>query len=206
MNDLHAVLMIAVIALVTSSVAVVSEAGEMAKWLLENGVAQNRLIIENQSLSTTANAVNLYGILTTSYPQVYSVAIVTSDYHVPWGSMMFYMVSEYGYSYNSKPYLEVVGNAACATSNTSDTLSSQAWGISIIAGVSFDGNTVPALYMPQETMAVQTQPVAAEVEAEEEKDNSWVFLAAGMIALAVVILFIPTKKKEKAEPRQRSKM
>lgn len=192
----------------TSGLAGVSEAGEMAKWLLENGVAENRLIIENQSLSTTANAVNLYGILTASYPQVYSVAIVTSDYHVPWGCMMFSTVSEYGYSYQDKPYLEVVGNAACATSNTSDTLSSQAWGISTIAGVSFDPNTVPALHMHQETAVETTQLLAETVVEVEEKDHFWMFLAAGLVVLAIVVLFLPTKKKAKKEepyPRRRMK-
>lgn len=187
----------------TSDVAGVTEAGQMADWLKANGIAPERLIVEPNSLSTTANAMNVYDILTASYPQVISVAVVSSDYHIPWGCMMFSTVSEYAYNYQNKPYLEVVGNASCATSTSSDTLYSQAWGISVIAGVSFDGNAVPALYMPRETTVPTTQPAVAEKVAEET-DSSWMYLAGGMVVLAVVILFIPTKKKREEEPRQRT--
>ena len=185
----------------TSDVPGVTEAGQMAEWLKANGVAPERLIVEPNALSTTANAMNVYDLLVSGYPQVISVAVVSSDYHIPWGSMMFSTVAEYAYHYQDKPYLEVVGNAACATSNTTDTLYSQAWGISIIAGVSFDGSAVPALYMPRETTEPATVPAVVEAEPEEE-DNTWMYLAGGMVVLAVVILFIPTKKKRENESRQ----
>lgn len=189
----------------TSGVAGISEAGEMAQWLLDNGLSESRLIVENKSLSTTENALKVYDILTTSYPQVISVAIVSSDYHIPWGCMMFSTVSEYAYNYEGKQYLEVVGNAACTTSTTTDTLTSQAWGIATIAGISFDPNTVPALYLPQETRVPETQSTANTVVEVEEADNSWMFRAGIILAAVVVILFIPTKKKEERTSRQKTK-
>lgn len=187
----------------TSNQPGVSEAGEMAKWLLDNGVAQNRIIVENQALSTTENALKVYDILTMSYPQVFSVAIVSSDYHIPWGYMMFSTVSEYAYNYEGKQYLEVVGNAACTTSNTSDTLHSQAWGISSIAGVSFDGTTVPALYLAEETTAPEATPAAEIPEETEEKDLSWVVFPAAMTLVVIVILFIPTNDKQRKSKKER---
>ena len=41
-----------------------TEAGEMAKWLIENGVDPQRVIVEDQSLTTAQNAIYTYRILT----------------------------------------------------------------------------------------------------------------------------------------------
>ncbi len=66
-----------------------TEADCMADWLIENGIAKDKIIIENMSKTTAENALFSYAILRNDYPSVNSVAIVTSDYHIPLGCMLF---------------------------------------------------------------------------------------------------------------------
>lgn len=90
-----------------------TEAGCMAAWLAAHGVAEERLLIEDQALTTAQNA--LFGAkLLSRCPQVDSIAIVTSDYHVAVGSFLFEaeaLAEEY--ESGVKPFT-VVANAACA--------------------------------------------------------------------------------------------
>lgn len=60
----------------------VTEAGQMAKWLEEQGVAPERIIVEGRSMSTEENAMYAYKILARDYPQVRAIALVSSDYHL----------------------------------------------------------------------------------------------------------------------------
>lgn len=182
----------------TSGVAGISEAGQMAAWLQERGISQNRLIVENRSLSTTENALKTYSILVSSYPQVSSIALVSSDYHIPWGCAMFTTVANRAADRGEK-VIELVGSAANTTTNASDTLYSQAWGISVIMDIPFDGSAVPAMYWEEETQPSVTQAAAAEEPIRE--DRSWMVFPAAMILLAAVILFIPTKRKEKDQSK-----
>lgn len=66
-----------------------TEAGKMAEWLTENGVAPERVIVEDRSLTTAQNAIFTYDILTEKYPQVKELAIVSSDYHIATGILLF---------------------------------------------------------------------------------------------------------------------
>ena len=66
-----------------------TEADCMAEWLIENGIAEDKVIIENMSKTTAENALFSYAILDRDYPEVSSIAIVTSDYHIPLGCMLF---------------------------------------------------------------------------------------------------------------------
>ena len=66
-----------------------TEADQMAAWLKENGVEEKRIIVENLSQTTVQNAQFTGKILLEQYPQVKSLAIVTSDYHVPLGCLLF---------------------------------------------------------------------------------------------------------------------
>ena len=66
-----------------------TEAGEMAKWLIENGVDPQRVIVENRSLTTAQNAVYTRQILTEQYPQVKQMVIISSDYHIATGVLLF---------------------------------------------------------------------------------------------------------------------
>ena len=66
-----------------------TEAGRMADWLESQGVDSSRLIIENHSLTTAQNAICTFDILTEQYPQVKQIAIVSSDYHIATGVLLF---------------------------------------------------------------------------------------------------------------------
>ena len=66
-----------------------TEGGEMKKWLIANGVPEEKIICEDQARNTYGNAANTYAILAKDYPQVENVAIITSQYHVPRGCVLF---------------------------------------------------------------------------------------------------------------------
>ena len=66
-----------------------TEAGRMAEWLISQGVDSSRVIVENHSLTTAQNAVYTFDILAEKYPQVRQIAIVSSDYHIATGVLLF---------------------------------------------------------------------------------------------------------------------
>ena len=89
-----------------------TEAGQMCSWLKENGVDSRRLIKEDKSKSTVENALNSYEILTRDYPQVDSILLVSSRYHLNWATLLF----EAGFMKSSKekntPMIHVTSNYA----------------------------------------------------------------------------------------------
>lgn len=66
-----------------------TEAGRMAEWLMEHGVDTDRIIVEDRSLTTAQNAIYTFDILAQSYPQVNQIAIISSDYHIATGTLLF---------------------------------------------------------------------------------------------------------------------
>ena len=123
----------------TSEVAGVTEGGQMAAWLRAQGVAESRLIVEDQALSTTQNAANTYKLLTSAYSQVKTLAVVTSDYHVACAGVLLQIWSDYQFQVNGAPALNVVAGVSCATDTPvgDRMLSSQAWGIAQITGTAW---------------------------------------------------------------------
>ncbi|MBR6426197.1 MAG: YdcF family protein [Clostridia bacterium] len=89
-----------------------SEAGEMAKWLEAQGVAKKRIIVEDNSVTTAQNAIFTYDILTSLYPSVKKLAIVSSDYHIATGELLFTAESILRANAVGNEKLEVVSNAA----------------------------------------------------------------------------------------------
>lgn len=125
----------------------VSEAGEMARWLRNNGIDGSRILVEDDSLSTKANAVYSYRLLTESCPQVTSIAVVTSAYHIRCGCGLFGAVSDYYSAVEGTPAIEIVSNAVCEISNPYfDGLSNQIRGIAGIAGLEWKSQPAPELY------------------------------------------------------------
>ena len=105
----------------------VTEGGLMGAWLLEQGLSEDRLIIENKAPNTVGNAENTYKILAEEYPQVDSFVMVTSDYHVPRGCILFYSKCLLAaYETGGEP-LELISNAGYYTgSNGYESISLQA--------------------------------------------------------------------------------
>ena len=66
-----------------------AEAREMSKWLIKNGIAPARVIVEDRSLTTAQNAIYTFDVLAERYPQVSKLAIVSSDYHIATGALLF---------------------------------------------------------------------------------------------------------------------
>ena len=89
-----------------------TEAGEMAKWLIANGVDRNRVIVEDHSLTTAQNAIFTYDILTTQFPSVKAIAIVSSDYHIATGTLLFSSESILRAGAEGSEKLKVISNAA----------------------------------------------------------------------------------------------
>ena len=66
-----------------------TEAGRMAEWLESQGVSPSRIIVEDHSLTTAQNAIYTFDILNEQYPQVRQIAIISSDYHIATGTLLF---------------------------------------------------------------------------------------------------------------------
>lgn len=132
----------------TSSVKGITEAGQMAGWLRNQGISDDRLIVESRALSTTENAINVHKMLMDSYPTVNSLAVVTSDYHIRQSCTMFTTVSHNAVCTSGVRALELVGNAVNYTGRYTDTRYTEAWGISLITGTPFDRTPdVPMLFV-----------------------------------------------------------
>jgi hypothetical protein len=85
----------------------------MASWLKEHGVAEERILVENRSQTTAQNAVYTSEILYRDYPQVKNVAIVSSDYHICLGWLLFYEQFVLSAYQKETPMISVIANAAC---------------------------------------------------------------------------------------------
>lgn len=210
----------------TGAVDGVTEAGQMAAWLQKQGLSKSRIIQEAQSLSTTANAVNSYKLLNRSYPQIDSIAVVTSDYHIAQSCAMFAAVSNYQSGYKGGKSLELVGNAVCDTGFEEDSLLAQAWGISLIMGIPFDEKAkAPELYHVEIPVEIYTEPAPTEEtmpdlsvseqpvpELEEPVSESkwkslerWILVCAGVVTLVIFWIITP-KKPKKRNRREKPKM
>ncbi len=105
-----------------------TEADKMAEWFLQQGIPRERMIIENTSLTTTQNAKNSVRILEEQYPQIHTLAIVSSDYHIRLGSLLFQSAA-YLREYEEGDWTaEVACNASFPTEGDSiyDTVAMQA--------------------------------------------------------------------------------
>ena len=100
-----------------------TEAGEMAKWLEEQGIEKDRIIVEDHSLTTAQNAIFTYDILTSDYPSVKYLAIVSSDYHIATGELLFNSEAILRAAALGEEKLKVITNAAWnAPSGTLSTM------------------------------------------------------------------------------------
>ena len=91
----------------------------MADYLVENGIGADRLIVENSSLTTYENAIFSCDILSTQYPQVENIVVVSSDYHIPMGCLLFEAQSLIDtYELEGMTQLHVIGNVGCLTNGS----------------------------------------------------------------------------------------
>ena len=95
----------------------VTEGRSMGDWMLAHGLSRHRLIVEDRSMTTAENAMNSYRILFSDYPAVDSVAIVSSSYHIPWGSLLFEAGLMQSASELGTRRINVISNAAYPTAS-----------------------------------------------------------------------------------------
>jgi uncharacterized SAM-binding protein YcdF (DUF218 family) len=89
-----------------------TEAGKMAEWLIANGLEARRVIVEDRSLTTAQNAINTLEILEEQYPQVKQIAIISSDYHIATGTLLFGAEATLRAEEAGKEKITVTSNAA----------------------------------------------------------------------------------------------
>ena len=92
-----------------------TEAGVMAEWLTAHGVADSRILKEDASRTTGDNAEFTCRLLVENHPEVKALAVVSSDYHVPLGVLLFGEEALlYEYETGTLPF-SVVSNAVYDT-------------------------------------------------------------------------------------------
>lgn len=112
----------------------VTEAGQMVKWLKKKGIDPDRIIVENQALSTIQNATYGCALLYRDYPQIKNLAVITSDYHIYRSCLYFHVQAALdAYDAGVEP-MKVVSNATCRISpDASRDLDRQTEGIGMLA-------------------------------------------------------------------------
>jgi len=114
----------------------VTEAGLMGDWLVDHGLDPDRLIIEDQSFTTAQNALFTYDILLHDYPQVHDVVVVSSLYHIAWGSLLLEASFLKAAAQQQTPEIHVVSNCAYPIMNPkyADTLRFEKGGMMQLIG------------------------------------------------------------------------
>ena len=110
-----------------------TEAGSMAEWLIDKGIDRSRIIVEDKSLTTAQNAIFTCAVLKEDYPWLDRLAIVTSDYHIPSGMLVFEAEEILKSEDPSSPKISVITNAAYQTDTKDLSLSFQAGTLSELA-------------------------------------------------------------------------
>ena len=124
----------------------VTEAGQMAKWLQKKGISKSRIITETAAKSTIQNAIYGCKLLYTKYPQVKSLAVISSDYHVYRSCLYLHTQSAlYAYEEDIEP-LKVVANASCRINpDAEQDIDLQVEGMGILTGLSVTKMSRPKL-------------------------------------------------------------
>ncbi|MCR5211822.1 MAG: YdcF family protein [Lachnospiraceae bacterium] len=90
-----------------------AEADVMAEWLISNGVEAERIMRENKSMTTSENAMLSADIIKNATPKIRYLAIISSDYHIPTVSLLFYAQAERMYYETGERPFEIISNAGC---------------------------------------------------------------------------------------------
>ncbi len=130
-----------------------TEAGRMGEWLIENGVAAERVLVEDQSLTTAQNAVYSLNLLAAHHPQVKEIAIVSSDYHIATGTLLFDAESILRAEKPGKEPVKVVSNAAWKAPSGSLSTSFQAGAL-----IELSGDTDTAFDIYYDTYDIHSLP------------------------------------------------
>ena len=84
----------------------------MAEWLIQNGISPERIIVEDKSLTTAQNAMYTFDILMKEHPQVRELAVISSNYHIATGTVLFGAEAVLRGERANSDQISVVSNAA----------------------------------------------------------------------------------------------
>ena len=111
-----------------------TEGLQMGRWLLKQGLEESRIIVEDRAPDTVGNAQNTFAILQEQYPNVDSVVILTSDYHVARGSILFHSTFVLDAHKTGKNPIEIVAGVGLYTGEESyESFELQARGVRSVA-------------------------------------------------------------------------
>ena len=95
----------------------------MAKWLIANGVDENRIIVENKAPTTVGNATNTFRLLKEK-PEVKSIAMISSSSHIQRAVAIFQAVFQLEAYKANTDAIEILNNTSCSV-DRQETLSQQ---------------------------------------------------------------------------------
>lgn len=121
-----------------------TEGDRMHDWLVENGVDNDRILVESKSANTAQNAEYSFDILY-SHPTIKSISMITSQYHLKRGTILYYAESLIRARELGKTPIKLNGNAGWYREDkTSELISQKASSLAQIAGVSIPyGDNLP---------------------------------------------------------------
>ena len=110
-----------------------TEAGQMSRWLIRQGISKDRIIVEDKATSTIENAQYGCAMLYRDYPQVKYLAVVTSDYHIYRSSLYFNTQSALDAYESGTDPMQVLAAATCRIkSNPISDIDTQVEGMCIL--------------------------------------------------------------------------
>jgi hypothetical protein len=127
----------------TASRKKATEAGQMSAWLRKNGVNKDRILRERASQTTAQNARFSLELLSKEHPEVKYLAIVSGDYHLKTGTLLFEAEAILRALPGEEPAYTVVAVAGCKTSKDDLSRLFQAGGLVELSG---DAKTASKLY------------------------------------------------------------
>lgn len=146
-----------------------TEAGQMADYLINTlGVDESKVIIEDEAKNTAGNAINTMTILSEQYPQIDSLLMVTSEYHIARGSTFFNSVAEL-YAYDTGIEYTIVGNLGFDTDTSTESVNSMRYGqMYTIADVSASSQSSSAYISLTDFTLLELSVTSLDVNQGEE--------------------------------------
>lgn len=86
-----------------------TEGDRMHDWLVDHGLSEDRIIVENESSNTVENASNSFEILYNQYDDIDSFSMITSQYHLKRSSIFYYTMSQLKAKELQKSPIEFLG-------------------------------------------------------------------------------------------------
>jgi len=137
----------------------VTEAGQMKAYLVSLGLDASRIIMEDTAKNTAQNAQNTFDLMIANKVKTFS--IISSQYHLKRGCLLFYAESLLKAASNNEDPIELVGNAGWLRSDKStEGLMMEGMSLGQVMGVN-----VPGMARPGETAVTPKQSVLDGITA-----------------------------------------